>query len=203
MHVFNFLIVFLLACSNATYAETTAKVESSLPAQSYEAKYMPSITAIAKQAQNILFTLSDGSQWKSVTSAEFFPKWTVGNKVLVRWDNNSKQYFLHDVTHDPLLSKQDAETTIFVAIVEAPALKIAQVDNTAHTVTLSDGTILEWVPFVGNLEVGNRAFFSLNEGETKAAFPYFFIGLHRVADPKTNEMSWQPQGEVPARLISK
>ena len=63
----------------------------------------------------------------------------------------------------------------------------------------SDGSILQWISFIKPLQAGNRAFFSLNEGDNRAQYPYFLIGLIQTVDPVTNEKVLKPVGEASAR----
>lgn len=199
------ICAFLTLFSSFSHANSdiaTAPMNAPTAIQAYDSHYIPTITAIVKQESFVSFELSDGSKWKSLSPGELSPRWVVGYRVIVRWDDTAKQYFLHNVTQDPLLTRRDKETTEFVSMMEAPSLKITQVDEKMHTVTLLDGSVFQWMPFIGKLEVGNRAFFSLNEGENQSEFPYFLIGLEKIIDSKSNQENWQPKGEVRARSQS-
>ena len=169
----------------------------SLDAQAYAVSNMQKIITITPEANHSIFTLNDGSQWKSIDSTEkLLPAWKVGDRLLIRWNHDLLQYFFHDINHDPSLTLMEGVTE-FASMVEAPSIEITGIQD--NTIQLSDKNTFVFIPFLGKLEIGNRVLVTLNEGAHKETHPYFLISFYSTINSDTNQKAWLVSGEVQAR----
>lgn len=167
--------------------------------QKFDKQYMFAIEDITLNDLKLkVFSLSDGSKWESIDSMSQ-ADWNLGDRVLIRWENDLVKYFLHNVTKDPLLTWENPdEVTEFVTMTQVPALQVISVQE--NIITLSDGNSFQCIPVKGRLQVGNRIIVSLNEDIDSASYPYFLIAYHYIINPKTQLGSWKTPGEVKAQV---